>query len=136
MHRSDGTKLRQEVDPSTFFQVLGGFAIPYNDPLAATGSTIGDAAAIQATGITKATGADGTVGVKLPATGGVGGVFIILNRAGAILKLYPDSATGKINDGTSGAALSVAANTSVMIFCSTGAGITNSLFYTLPLVPS
>jgi len=144
-HRSDGTKSRSEMDLDS---VLAGAAasapiafaqmplFPVQPDLAATGSTIGDAAALTGQGITFVTGADGTKGIKLLVSVGAGGVYIIFNRAAAILKLYPDSATGKINDATAAAALSIAANTACIIVTKTAAGITNSLSYSLPLVPS
>lgn len=74
----------------------------------ALGNAITNAAPLTATKFThRVTGADGTVGVKLP-TGVVGQVHIVINTVDAILKVYP--ATGeKIDGGSASAALSCTA---------------------------
>lgn len=65
-----------------------------NSALAATGSTIADAAAVKASMVI-VTGADGNKGVIL--TGGNGDEVWIFNNAGSTLKVYPDSSTSAIS---------------------------------------
>jgi hypothetical protein len=59
-----------------------------------------------------------------------GDVYIIKNNAAAILKVYPVTG-GTINAGVASAALSVAANTSLILVA-----YTSTAAYTIPLVPS
>src|SRR6056300_496509 len=72
-----------------------------NGTLTATGTTIADAAAIAATS-TQVTGAS-NAGVQLPDKEGI---FFIGNSTAAT-KVYPHSASGTINGGSAGAAVTV-----------------------------
>lgn len=96
--------------------------------VAATGSVQGDAASV-ATGFTLATGADGTVGVKLPAAA-AGLQCTIKNNTNAVLKVWP--ATGDaINAIAANSSLSMAALTSA-VFTAYDA----TTWYSTPTVPS
>lgn len=75
------------------------------ETVAAAGSAIGDAAALSGP-IVKVTGADGTKGAQLPDL--PLGAVILVNCAGGNLNLYPHSATGTVNGGSAGAAVTVA----------------------------
>ena len=86
-----------------------------------------------------ATGADGSVGIKLPA-GVIGKRVTVVNddAANAILKVYPFEATGVINALSAGAAISMAAKTRADFICiedavRNGGTVT---WATLPLLPS
>ena len=77
--------------------------------LAATGSTITDAAPVLASMVV-VTGADGTKGVKL--SGNVGDSIFLANSSASTLKVYPDSASVSIwvpgtSAGTGGTAYSL-----------------------------
>jgi hypothetical protein len=74
-------------------QALGGQT---NAALAATGSVQGDAATVNASNVI-VTGADGTVGVILPADYGSVTIF---NNAGSTLKVYPPSGAAIAVTGT------------------------------------
>ena len=95
----------------------------------AAGSTVTDATLIAAAGIVPVTGADGTKGVALPASG-QGSVVFVFNQSGSILKLYP-LAVGTLNDGSTGAALSIAAHS-----CAVVVAITDTAWRSIPLLPS
>lgn len=75
--------------------------------LAAAGSTIADGGAITGQ-VIFVTGADATKGVVLPAVAD-GKIIILVNIANAVLKIYPVSASEKIQGGTGGANISLAA---------------------------
>lgn len=107
---------------------LGSLKFPVT-AVTATGSVIGDAAALSS-GINVVTGADATKGVILPVTTG-GDVVIIKNNTAAALKVYPQSG-GTINALSTSAALSTAAGLVSFIMYSTSA----TQWYTLPLLPS
>ncbi len=82
--------------------------------IAAAGSAIGDATAVSTDGsIVAVTGGDGSTGVVL-AAGTAGEVKIIVNTAGAALKVYPASGE-KINNGSASAAITLAANKSAFL---------------------
>ncbi len=106
--------------------------------VAAAGSTTTDAAVAGPLGIIHATGADGTKGIRIQGgtptdRSGYSPLLIVKNSdaANAILKIYPPTG-GKINNGATDAALSMAAKTSALIV--TFDGGTN--WVTLPLLPS
>lgn len=101
---------------------------PVNTGYAAAGSTINDATPIPS-GITPVTGADGTKGVFLT-VGAPGAVFIVFNKSGSILKVYPPT-VGTLNDGATGAALSMAAHTSAVIIA-----LSSLELRSIPLLPS
>lgn len=101
--------------------------------VAAAGSTVADGGAIAAGsgGLVLATGANATKGVVLP-TGVAGDFFVIKNddAANAVLKVYAASG-GKINNGASDAALSMAAKTCATLYC-----IAADSWVSSPLLPS
>ena len=72
-----------------------------NDDVTATGTAIGDAAAITAM-CTQVTGA-ASAGVQLPDKEG----FFFIGNSTAATKIYPHSASGTINGGSAGAAVTV-----------------------------
>lgn len=76
--------------------------------LAATGSVQGDAAAIVAR-VSTVTAADGTKGIILPASPVAGDLYIALNTAAAILKIYPGTGD-TINATPANTAVSIAAS--------------------------
>jgi hypothetical protein len=106
------------------------FKIPLNGTVAAAGSVIGDATQLS-TGFTIVTGANGTVGVKLPLTTG-GDVVIIKGTTAGVLKVWPGVAGVTINALTVSTAMSLASGAIPAIFISTSA----TQWYTIPLLPS
>ena len=72
----------------------GGFIMPVNTSVAATGSTNADAASITGFGLTVVTAADGAKGVILPTA--VPGSSIYIKAIGGVLKIYP-AAGAQIN---------------------------------------
>ncbi len=123
---ADGDAIYVEHDPNGGPSSQGATAT-----VAATGSVQGDAAALSP-GFNLVTGADATVGVRLPA--GVDGMEVtVKNRDSdnAILKVYPATG-GAINAIAANGAISMAAKTSATFryLASTG------FWYTTPLVPS
>lgn len=81
------------------------------------------------------TGADATVGVRLPPAQ-FGRMILIKNRdsENAVLKVYPFESTSQINAITAGSSLSMAAKTSALFFCMDNGG--TPTWYTLSLLPS
>lgn len=75
--------------------------------LTATGSAIGDALALTAFVNVIGTAAAST-GVQLP-DAPIGSIVFVQNNGANALNLYPVDATGTINGGTAGAAVSIAA---------------------------
>lgn len=108
------------IEPDTI--ILAG------QTLAAAGSVQGDAALLSP-GMTIVTGADGTVGVRLPANA-KGKVFGIKNTAGSTLKLWPPTG-GAINAAGANNSVSVLTVTSCLVIA-----VTDLLFETIPTVPS
>jgi hypothetical protein len=106
------------------------FRIPVNADVAAAGSVLADAAQLSA-GFTVVTGADGTKGVKLPATPVAGTVVIIKGTTAGVLKVWPDAAA-TINAIGSNGAISLASGAIPAIFIAKS----TTQWYTLPLVPS
>jgi hypothetical protein len=106
------------------------FRIPVNADVAAAGSVLADAAQLSA-GFTVVTGADGTKGVKLPATPDAGTVVIIKGTTAGVLKVWPDAAA-TINAIGSNGAISLASGAIPAIFIAKS----TTQWYTLPLVPS
>lgn len=104
--------------------------IPVNTDVAAAGTTVADAAQLSS-GFTRVTGADGTKGVKLPATPAAGTVVIIKGTAAAVLKVWPDAAA-TINAIGSNGALSLASGAIPAWFIA----YSPTQWYSLPLVPS
>lgn len=101
-----------------------------NADVAATGSVLADAAQLSS-GVTVVTGADGTKGVKLPATPTAGTFVAIKGTASAVLKVWPDAAA-TINAIGSNGAISLASGPTPAIFIATSA----TQWYTWPLLPS
>ena len=131
------TALTNNVIKTTGAQTIGGQKtftsmpiIPVNADVAAAGSTVTDAAQLSS-GFTVVTGADGTKGVKLPATPAAGTMVIIKGTAAAVLKVWPDAAA-TINAIGSNGAISLASGAIPAIFIAKSA----TQWYTLPLVPS
>lgn len=104
--------------------------IPVNADLAAAGSTVTDAAQLL-TGFTVVTGANGTLGVKLPATPAAGTLVIIKGTTAGVLKVWPDAAA-TINAISSNGALSMTTGAMPLTFIAKSA----TQWYTLPLVAS
>jgi len=104
--------------------------IPVNADVAAAGSTVTDAAQLSA-GFTVVTGANGTLGVKLPATPTAGTLVIIKGTTAGVLKVWPDAAA-TINAIGSNGAISLASGAIPAIFIAKSA----TQWYTLPLLPS
>ena len=104
--------------------------IPINADVAAAGSTVSDAAQLSE-GFTVVTGANGTLGVKLPATPSPGAVVIIKGTTAGVLKVWPDAAA-TINAIGSNGAISLASGAIPAIFIAK----TATQWYTLPLLPS
>lgn len=111
---------------TTLLTQLGNYTKP-----AAVGTNLATAVQLTA-GFNWVTAADGTVGVKLPATPTAGTVVFIKNddTANAILKVYPDAAA-TINAIGSNAAISMAAKTSAIFWAAT-----TTQWFTVPLLPS
>lgn len=113
---------------------IGGAAmasIARNANVAATGTNLATAAQLAA-GFTVVTGADATVGVKLPATPVAGTVVVVKNVdvANAVLKVWPDAAA-TINAIGSNGAISLAAKVSAIFIADS-----TTQWYTIPLLPS
>jgi hypothetical protein len=97
--------------------------------VAATGSVIGDAAAL-IEGFQVVTGADGTKGVILPVAV-AGAVVIIKGTTAAVLKVWPQTGA-QINAVGASTAMSLASGVIPAIFIAKSA----TQWYTLPLLPS
>lgn len=104
--------------------------IPVNADVAAAGTTVADAAQLSA-GFTVVTGANGTVGVKLPATPEAGTIVIIKGTTAGVLKVWPDAAA-TINAIGSNGAMSLASGAIPAIFIAKS----STQWYSIPLVPS
>lgn len=104
--------------------------IPVNGTVAAAGSTVSDATQLSA-GLTVVTGADGTKGVKLPATPSPGTMVFIKGATAGVLKVWPDAAA-TINAIGSNGAISLASGAIPAIFIA----YSPTQWYTFPLVPS
>lgn len=103
--------------------------IPINATVAAAGSVQGDAAALSE-GFTVVTGANGTVGVRLP-TAVAGAIVIIKGGTSGVLKVWPASGA-QINAVTADNAMSLASGLIPAILIAASA----TQWYTLPLLPS
>lgn len=104
--------------------------IPVNADVAAAGSVLADAAQLSS-GFSVVTGADGTKGVKLPATPAAGTLVIIKGTTSAVLKVWPDAAA-TINAIGSNGAMSLASGLIPAIFIAKS----TTQWYTIPLLPS
>ena len=104
--------------------------IPVNADVAATGSVLADAAQLSQ-GFTVVTGANGTVGVKLPALPVAGTVVIVKGTTAGVLKVWP-GATATINAIGSNDAISLASGAVPAIFIAKS----STQWYTIPLLPS
>lgn len=116
------------VSGQTTFSVMP--LIPVNGTVAAAGSTVTDATQLSA-GFTVVTGADGTKGVKLPATPTAGTVVFIKGTTAGVLKVWPDAAA-TINAIGSNGALSLASGAIPAMFIA----YSSTQWYSFPLVPS
>lgn len=104
--------------------------IPVNADVAATGTNLATAAQLSQ-GFTVVTGANGTVGVKLPATPVAGTVVIVKGTTAGVLKVWPDAAA-TINAIGSNGAISLASGAVPAIFIAKS----STQWYTIPLLPS
>lgn len=102
--------------------------------LAAAGSVIGDAGAITVPsgGLVVVSGANGTLGVRLPLPDADGYVVHLKGTTAGVLKVWPH-AGAKINDGSASAAFSLASGKVPVTFIWDA---TNTSWITFPLVPS
>jgi hypothetical protein len=110
--------------------IAGAPLMTINADVAAAGSTVTDAAQLSA-GFTVVTGANGTVGVKLPAAPTPGTQVWIKGTTAGVLKVWPDPAA-TINAIGSNGAISLASGAIPAIFIAKSA----TQWYTFPLVPS
>lgn len=110
--------------------VTGLLTLTRNAPVAAAGSTVTDAAQLSA-GFTVVTGADGTKGVKLPATPAAGTIVWIKGTTAAVLKVWPDAAA-TINAIGSNGALSLTTGVMPSLFIADS----TTQWYSFPLVAS
>jgi hypothetical protein len=110
--------------------VTGNLTITVNADVAAAGTVLADAAQLSA-GFTVVTGANGTVGVKLPATPAPGTIVIIKGTTAGVLKIWPDAAA-TINAVGSNGAISLTSGAVPAIFIAKSA----TQWYTIPLLPS
>lgn len=106
-----------------------GFGSIPSGTVAATGSTVSDAAAL-ANGFNLVTAADGTKGVVLPTAPGSNTPVIVKNNSASALKVWPDAAA-TINAIASHANISLAANTIAVFYPSS-----TTQWWTHPLLPS
>lgn len=113
---------------------LAGFItpdrIPVSTAVAAAGTDLATAAQLSS-GFQVVTGANGTVGVKLPATPTAGTTVWIKGTTSGVLKVYPDAAA-TINAIGSNGAISLASGVIPAIFVAASA----TQWYTFPLLPS
>lgn len=109
-------------------KTFGSMPIIPSTTKAAAGSVQGDATAL-ATGFNQVTAADGTKGVVLPAAV-AGTVVIVVNTAGSVLKLWPNS-SDKVNGGAADASINMPATTSCMCVAYDATD-----WYTIPKTPS
>jgi hypothetical protein len=115
---------------------LGGVAVgaPFrvriNANVAAAGSSVTDAAQLLEGG-TVVTGANGTLGVKLPATPTAGVIVLVKGTTAGVLKVYPDAAA-TINAIGSNAAISLTTGAMPCMFVAWSP----TQWYTFPLVAS
>jgi hypothetical protein len=113
------------------FRMTEGPAVTRRTPVAATGTNLATAAQLSS-GFTTVTGADDTVGVKLPAAPAAGTVCIVKSTvSNKILKVYPD-ASATINAIGSNGAISLASGATIAMFIADS----TTQWYTLPLLPS
>lgn len=128
----DSLKIPQNAQP--FDLARATLLTGISQTLAAAGSSVSDAAVVVYQH-TRVSGADGTVGVILPAKS-AGGSIIITNTANAVLKVYPPTG-GAIDGGSANAAISVAAYATKVFLYATSAVIgtvdTSSVAITGPL---
>jgi len=105
------------------------FRIPRNAPVAGAGTVQGDAAALSE-GFTTITGANGTVGWRLP-TAVAGAIVIIKGTTAGVAKIWP--ATGaQINAVGTNTAMSLASGAIPAFFIADS----TTQWYTIPLLPS
>lgn len=106
------------------------YAMPVNTAVTAAGSTVTDAAQVYP-GFTVVSGADGTKGVKLPATPIAGTIVWIKGNTSAVLKVWPDAAA-TINAISSNGALSLTTGLIPSMFVAS----TATQWFSFPLVSS
>lgn len=104
--------------------------IPVNGTVAAAGSTVADATQLSA-GLTVVTGANGTVGVKLPATPVAGTMVYVKGTTAGVLKVWPDAAA-TINAIGSNGAMSLATGAIPALFIA----YSPTQWYSFGLVPA
>lgn len=138
---ADYTDAQQTIDDSQFVPATGDstvagiktfssmFRIPVGADVAAAG-TIQSDAALLVEGFQVVTGANGTVGVRLPVAA-VGAVVIIKGTTAGVLKVWPDTGA-QINAVGANTAFSLASGAIPAIFIKK----TATQWYSIPLVPS
>lgn len=107
----------------------GGFIMPANASVAATGSTQGNSTSITY-GLSVVSGANGTVGVVLP-TAVAGGVCYIKGTTAGVLKIWP-TLGAQINAVGADTALLLSSGAIPVILVASSA----TQWYTFPLVPT
>jgi hypothetical protein len=109
----------------------GGFIMPVNPTVAATGTTNANAASITGYGLTLVSGADDAVGVILPTAVPGGIIYIKSTVAAKVLKIYP-AAGAQINalTVTTGNYNTAAAGVTILVASSA------TQWYTFPLAAS
>lgn len=110
--------------------LTGNIRITVNPDVAAAGTVLADAAQLLE-GFQVVTGADGTKGVKLPATPTAGTLVWIKGTTAGVLKVWPDAAA-TINAIGSNGAISLTTGAMPSLFIAKSA----TQWYTLPLVAS
>jgi hypothetical protein len=108
----------------------GLWRIRVNADVAGAGTVLADAAQLLE-GFTVITGANGTLGWKLPATPTAGTIVIVKGTTAGVAKIWPDAAA-TINAVGSNGAMSLASGVIPAIFIAHSA----TQWYTLPLLPS
>jgi len=105
----DTLLIPQDAQPEDLARCFVTTGVPAT--VAAAGSAQGDAAAL-VNHFSNVTGGDAAVGVRLPLVAS-GQTYTVFNNSAAVLLVYPDSGS-KIGTGSTNAALSQAAGTSVV----------------------
>lgn len=83
--------------------------------LTATGTTIADA--LQLVSVINVVGtAAASTGVKLPPNIPIGGLVVVQNNGANALNVFPHTASGTLNGGSAGAAVTTAAAAGALIF--------------------
>lgn len=118
--RSPGNANERSVSIDAALGSSMTFGTPGVAAVAAAGTTLGTGAPIAGPGFQNVSGASGTNGITLPSTSGSPGAAVPIpiynSNASNALLVYPNTSTGTINGGSAGAALSVAAGKSCILW--------------------